>query len=52
MVTVRKWTSDDGSLFVFISRHEHRPLAPIPIKIPAIGTGRMMVKTDDILSTV
>jgi hypothetical protein len=30
MGSVRKRTGDDVTFFVFISGHEHRPLAPIP----------------------
>ena len=31
VVAVRKWTNDDLSFFMFVSGHEHRPLAPIPV---------------------
>jgi hypothetical protein len=52
VVAVRKRTSDDRGFFVFVSCHEHRPLAPVPAKILAIGTGRTMADTEDVLSAV
>jgi hypothetical protein len=52
VVAVRKRTSDDRDLFVFVSRHEHRLLAPVPAKIPTIGTGRRMANMEDLLSAM
>jgi hypothetical protein len=43
MVAVRKRTDDDVSFFVFISGHEHRPLAPIPTLTGARRVNRMNV---------
>jgi len=44
----KRWQSP----FLFVSRHEHRPMAAVPTKILAIGTGRTMVDVKDVLSTV
>ena len=46
MVAVWKRTSDDINFIVFISRNEHRPLAPIPT------LAEEQVNTMDVLPTV
>jgi hypothetical protein len=48
VVAVRKRTNDEIGFIVFVSGHEHRPLAPIPI----FGKRIREMNTADVPSTV